>query len=84
MLKLVVLPAPFGPEEPDHLAGRHAERDPVHDLPAAVALHEPDGLEGVAAHGAGSFFLRGASSIPGWGTMVPLAAVRVARSSARS
>ena len=41
MRKLVVLPAPFGPEQPDHLAGVHRERHAVHDLPAAVELYQP-------------------------------------------
>ena len=65
MLKLVVLPAPFGPSSPTTSPGRDLEGDAVHHPAAAVALHEPVGLEGGRAHLAGSFFLRGASSAPG-------------------
>ena len=45
MRKLVVLPAPLGPEQPDDLAAVHVEIDPVDHLAAAVPLFQPADLE---------------------------------------
>ena len=52
MLMVVVLPAPFGPEQPDDLARRHLEADTVDRLQRAVGLGEPfDGEDrGARAH----------------------------------
>ena len=40
MRKVVVLPAPLGPEQPDDLARVDFEVDAVDDAPAAVRLHQ--------------------------------------------
>ena len=40
MRKVVVLPAPLGPKQPDDLAGLDLEIDAVDDAAAAVRLHQ--------------------------------------------
>ena len=48
---MVVLPAPFGPEEAEHLARADLEVDPAHRLEGAVALAKPsDPYRGAHAH----------------------------------
>ena len=42
----VVLPAPFGPEDGDHRAGRHVEVDAVEDLDRPVAGAHARGATG--------------------------------------
>ena len=48
MRTAVVLPAPFGPEQPEHRAGLHLERDPVEGphVAAGEDLHEVVRLDG--------------------------------------
>ena len=50
MLKIVVLPAPFGPISAIDRAGRHHETDIVHRAQAAEALADTGELEAGAAH----------------------------------
>ena len=40
MRMVVDLPAPFAPEEPEHLAGRYRESQVVHGEDVAIALGE--------------------------------------------
>ena len=46
MLIVVVLPAPFGSEEPEHLAGGDLEVDALDRLNLAVVLDEAADLDG--------------------------------------
>ena len=47
---VVVLPAPFGPEDRGDLPGRDGEREPVDRGDAAVSHHEVVHLDGGLAH----------------------------------
>ena len=45
MRKLVVLPAPLGPKQPDDLAAFDVKVDAVDDAAAAVVLHQSSGTQ---------------------------------------